>query len=288
VLRLWGEGWPVWLRAVLVLTVAASNPVRWGIGLGQFHLIPTTLMVLAALAVRGGRQTLAGGLVGIALAKPTMVLPFLGVLAVKGYWRALIVAMALQGALLVGASAWLGIDPAALIREWLATARGQLGAGSIDVPTLIREHWSEASALGTTLAVLLITFGLTFAHRQRPEAALVGFSSFMAAVFTYHRPYDLVLLVPAFASAIVSARMARDRWRIVGWLVVVVFALVLIAPRPPMGSGRLEDWYDETVLVLAYGLLAWNLIDLARFGRFDDPRADAQGQAASTASSTVG
>ncbi|MEO6809195.1 MAG: glycosyltransferase family 87 protein [Isosphaeraceae bacterium] len=270
VVRVWGEGWPPWLKAALVLTVAASNPVRWGIGLGQFHLIPTTLMVLATLAVRGRRQVLAGALVGIALAKPTMVLPFLGVWAVKGHWRALAVAIAVQGALFLGASAWLGMDPMNLVREWLATAKGELGAGSIDVPTLIRESWSEASALGTTLIVLLIAFALTFAYRRRPEPALVAFSLFNAAVFTYHRPYDLVLLVPPFASAIASARGSRGGQGVAGWLLAAVFALVLIVPRPPIGSGRFEAWYDGTIVVLAYVLLARNLLDLAR-SKGNDP-----------------
>lgn len=270
VVRVWGEGWPIWLKGALVLTVAASNPVRWGIGLGQFHLIPTALMVQATLAVRDRRHVLAGALVGIALAKPTMVLPFLGVWVVKGHWRALAVALAVQGALFLGTSAWLGMDPTTLVREWLATAKGELGAGSIDAPTLIRESWSEASALGTTLVVLLISFCLTFAYRRRPEPALVGFSLFMAAVFTYHRPYDLVLLVPAFASAVDSARGPQGRRGTAGWLSAAVFALVLIVPRPPMGSGRFEAWYDGSIVVLAYLLLARNVLDLAR-SKGNDP-----------------
>ena len=40
IVRLWGRSWPGWLVAAFCLTVAASKPVRGGIGLGQFHLIP--------------------------------------------------------------------------------------------------------------------------------------------------------------------------------------------------------------------------------------------------------
>src|SRR4051812_21682390 len=41
IVALWGRSWPAWLGVAFCLTVVASKPVRGGIALGQFHLIPT-------------------------------------------------------------------------------------------------------------------------------------------------------------------------------------------------------------------------------------------------------
>src|SRR4051812_30432456 len=101
IVALWGRSWPPWLRVAFCLTVVASKPVRGGIALGQFHLIPTAMMLVAVLALRARRPVVAGLLVAVALAKPTMVLPFLGFLAVRQHWRALGVALGVQAAALL-------------------------------------------------------------------------------------------------------------------------------------------------------------------------------------------
>src|SRR5262249_38113943 len=139
VVRLWGEAWPFWLRAAVCLTIVASKPVRGGIALGQFHLIPTALMLLAVLALRSRREVVAGLLVGIALAKPTMSLPFLRVLLARRHGRALATAFGFQAAALAGAAGWLAIGPGRLMREWIETAKGQLAEGLIDLPSLAQK-----------------------------------------------------------------------------------------------------------------------------------------------------
>jgi hypothetical protein len=264
--RLWGEAWPGWLKAAFVLAVVASKPVRGGIGLGQYHLVPTALMVLAVPALRGRRPIVAGLLVGVALAKPTMAVPFLFVLAVRAEWRALGAALAFQAAAWLGASAWLGIGPARLAGEWVDTARGQLAEGMIDLPSLAQKHWpgTPPPATPITLAVLALSFLLLLAYRRRSDLALVGVAAYAAAIATYHRPYDLVLLLPAMATTVDAAWQARGRRAPARWLAAGTFAALLIVPSNPSVTGRPEGGYDALFVVLAYAFLALAVYDLAR------------------------
>ena len=254
IVRLGAGGWPGWLRAAFCLAVAASKPARGGIGLGQFHLIPTALAVLAI----GTRSEVAAGLMmGIALVKPTIALPFLALLAARRRWRALAVALGLQAVLLAGDSAWLSIGPLRLIREWLALARLQVPAGSIDLPTLAHRAWPGVPALGAAIPLVVLTLACagTVAWRHRSDLALAGVSGAAAAIFTYHRFYDLVLLVPALAFLIDVAHRDRGPLAVAAGVGAAVFAAVLIVPEQPfewVGLGRV---YETAFVGLTYLLL---------------------------------
>ena len=86
-----------------------------------------------------------------------------------------------------------------------------------------------------SLVVLALSVAVTIALRRRSDLALVAFCTYMAAIFTYHRPYDLVLLIPAFAFAIDLARGARGPS---AWLAIAgcfrMFGLMLLAPSHPI------------------------------------------------------
>ena len=260
--RLTGDRWPTWLVVAFGLALAASKPVRGGIGLGQFHLIPTALVAWALLAARARREALAGLMLGLALAKPTMALPFLGLLATRGRWRAVAVALGLQAALLAGTSAWLGVGPGTLVREWIRLAGIQMGAGAIDLPTLFHRAWPEAGGAGSaiSLAILAATFAATVAMRRQSDLALAGVCGAAAAVFSYHRFYDLVLLAFPMAHLVDAARRQQGPW----WLVAGGFAALLIVPEQPfewVGLGRPYEW---AFLVLVYILLGLDLALVAR------------------------
>jgi Glycosyltransferase family 87 len=265
VVALWGQSWPLWLRAAVCLVVVACKPVRGGIALGQFHLIPTALMLLSVLALRARRQHIAGLLVGIALAKPTMVVPFLGFLVVRKQWRALAVALGVQAVFALGVSAWLGIGPARLIAEWLANARGQLAEGLIDLPSLVQQQWPAAplGAGSISMAILAAGLALMVVFRRGSDLTLVSLAAYVAAVFSYHRPYDLVLLIPALADLIAVAYRANGRSGLAWRSAAIVFALLLIAPSHPSIAGQLERWHDRAFIVLAYGYLGLIIASLA-------------------------
>jgi hypothetical protein len=260
-LQLWCQRWPAVVQAVAALTVLASKPVRLGIGLGQFHLIPLALTVLA---LRIEQPLVAGICLSIALAKPTMVVPLLVYFAIAGRWRTLIVAAACQVLALLGVSQWLGVAPRTLLAEWVGRARGQEGAGLIDVPSLLHSIISHASALAIPAAVVLVilTVALAFMFRRASQLAVFSFCAFMSAIFTYHRPYDLVLLIPAYLLAVESAISSAGRWTGVKTAVAVFFGLALVVPGDPFVKWGYEREYDAAFIVLAYGFLAATLIAL--------------------------
>jgi hypothetical protein len=254
--RIWGADWPGWLRAALMLTTVATKPVRGGIGLGQFHLLPLTLVLIGFLAWERRRPVVAGLLIGVALAKPTMVLPFLTVLVLRRAWLPLAVASIVQTVSWLAAALWLGIDPLGLAREWIAVAKTQETAGLMDLPSLIHRAWPEASSSASLLPVLILGVGSwgMGVLRRRSNQALLATASFLAAIFTYHRPYDLVLLIPPLAYLV--GVVGRPGWKSWGSVsLVMIWGLALMWPSHPSITGGFENLYESIFVPLAYSYL---------------------------------
>ena len=261
VVRTWGRAWPLPVRLAFVLIVAACKPTRAGMALGQFHLIPMAL-ILAAEAVAAKRAGLSGVFAGLSLAKPTMSVPYLFVMAARGRWRALGVAIGLQVALLAGVSGWLMIDPATLIREWVRNARSQLAYGTIDVPSLLGR--AVPSLAGSTpiatITILAASIALITFLRDRSALGLTSLATFAAAVMTYHRHYDLVLLLPTLAYLIDRGCGGR---RGAGWA-AALFGTLLVLPSDRKVVGETaETIYNFVFLISSYALLAMLVREVA-------------------------
>lgn len=246
----WGRSWPPWLRAAFGLVVAASKPARAGIALGQFHLIPTALVLGAEATLCAGRPVASGVLVGIALIKPTMAAPYVCLLAVRRQWKTIGVALGLQAILSALASAWLGIGPITLVQEWLGNAKSQLVMGTIDLPGLLSFFLEEKapSATASSLVTLVVAAFLLWRYRTRSSLGLVSLALFFAAVMTYHRHYDMVLLLPAlayFMDAAVTGR--RGAAPLAG-----AFTVILIAPSHPSIAFLSEQAHTILFVVGAY------------------------------------
>jgi len=204
--------------------------------LGQFHLIPLAMMVLAE--VFSSRVLIAGTLIGLALIKPTMVVPYVVLMAIRGQWRALFVAASVQ-AVLFGATSWqLGKDPLFLTREWVRNARAQSTQGTIDVPTLISQFRTDRVVDPSVISLLILSlFAVIFVVlRRKSGLGLFAIATFSAAVFTYHRHYDLVLLLPTLAYLIHSCT-GTGRTRSVYPAVLMTFMIIL-----PSSEKLLGDW----------------------------------------------
>lgn len=258
----WGADWPLSARWFLGLATLASKPVRLTLGLGQFSLIPLGLVVAGAWLAgsRGpGRRDragewLGGVLVGIALVKPTIALPFLAFFVVRGSWRVLVATVAVQGLALLRMVDQTGLGPGFLSREWWRVAREQTGAGLIDVPSVLARAWPPVVEHAGVIAVLVLaaSCGLVWAMRSRSDLPLLSLCGFTAAIFTYHRPYDLVLLLPAFTMAVDQAVRGHGGGR---WVVVGSFVVLLLSPSHP---SVLPEWlYHLVAIGLSYGLLVW-------------------------------
>lgn len=260
-LRGWATGWSPWQRLVFAAVALASKPVRLTLGMGQYSLLPLASMLGALALIERGRVVSAAVLMVLALAKPTMSLPFAGMLLL---WnpqarKACAGACVILGVLHLSLAGWLGRGSVSLLHDWLARARTQDAAGLVDIPSMLVRWTPElhVGALPVSLVVLALGWAAMVALRSRAEPReLAVLAFYVAAVFTYHRPYDLVLLIPGFATVIQRGR----RYRIWAWP-TVAYALLLLAPAergfvPP-------QLYETAVATLVYLFLAGQLVAMA-------------------------
>lgn len=254
VVMTWGREWPGWVRIAFVLTVAACKPTRAGIALGQFHLIPTALVVLAEAASR--RVAVCGVLTGLALVKPTMSAPYVLMLAARRRWGALGIAFSVQAVLLAITCGWLRVGPVTLIREWLGVARSQMAEGTLDVPSLLGRAlpgWPGVGPIASAV-VLAMTGFAAYTFRRKSSLGLLALATFSAAVVTYHRHYDLVLLLPTLAYLIREAVRGAD---LRGGAVAVAFGAILIVPSDRRLFGAAEDLYNVFFVIASYAVLSY-------------------------------
>ena len=262
ILRLWGRDWPFWLQVTFCLIVVASKPARLGIGLGQFHLIPLALMLGAVAWSRAGRPIRAGFLLGASLVKPTLSLPLLSFFLVRRRWKTLCAAIVFQGVALTITCLWLGAGPARLTKEWLDRAKSQEAAGAIDLPSLSRLAFPDAPISSTAIAIGSLLLGTVYVYlrREADDGVLVSFCCFLAAIFSYHRPYDLVLLLPPFALWVDRAHKAASGRTLVV-IAAIVFGALLVAPsNQGMVGPFLERVHDYGFIVLAHYFFWWEVV----------------------------
>ena len=293
--RLRAQGWRDPVGWCLLAWCLACRPVRAGLALGQFHLIPVALALATLPCLARGRTWWAGLLLGLALTKPTMVYPVVIVWLFTGHGRAVAVALGVQVMLALAASAWLGEPPLGLMHDWVSNARGQLEAGTIDFLTVTGMLGAGGGLrIVGTLAVLALSVVLLWLARRAPLGHQTALALGLAAVGTYHRHYDLGLLLPMVVvllgdrgSALVSSTNGRpsrswaERMATGEWLVAVVLALVLLVPTNPSWIRPFTPLIEGVVIASSY--LAIGFLAL-RCGRWIAPggSVDWQGDLAST------
>lgn len=252
--RLGARRWPWWWRLGFALAALASKPVRLSLGLGQFSLLPLAL-ALAAIELeraegdRRGKSWLAGLMLAIALVKPTVALPFLALFVVRGWTLAALAAIGFQAAALAGVAAWLQVSPSRLVAEWLARSRSQRAAGLIDVPSVAERFLPGASGYATPMALALLAAcgAVLWVGRRRSLLAQTAIAGWFAALFTYHRPYDLVLLLPGLAWLIERGMESSGRFGL-----ALGFAALLIVPSHP--AVIREPLYDAVFITACYAV----------------------------------
>ena len=245
------SSWPAGLKAAFTLGVLSEKSIRLGLGMGQLHLLPLVLTLAADRMDREGKPWTGGLLLGLALVKPTMALPFAVWFLVRRSYRMLLSAAAVQAGAIAAASVWLDASPIRLFKEWLDRAGGQVGSGAIDVPSLLIRTWPNApiSAGLVSLTILVLGGCVAWVLRRGSNAGLFAWNALVASVFAYHRPYDLVLLAPVCAFLVSKAQLASSS-ELARWL-ATAFMVMLAAPNQPLDGTPLASWYP---LVLISGV----------------------------------
>ena len=251
----YGKDWSPAAKVAIALIVLAMKPVRLGLGMGQYHVIPTALVLAANRWDRAGRPWAAGSALAAALIKPTMALPFAVWFAIRGSWKSFSIAAGVQVLLFAVTCARLGAGPVQLIREWLERTAEQTAAGTIDLPTLVRALYGDLFAAGAATAIAL-AFGaaISYALRNKSDRGLLAFNAFVAAIFAYHRPYDLTLLAICAMYVIGAAMVSKEGLRGPVGSFGLASAAMLVIPNDPLRLVGLEWYYDVFFAAMTYCL----------------------------------
>jgi hypothetical protein len=235
-------------RAFVALLLLSMYATAATVRTGQLtiELLPLILVGLLLLYRRRpglGRDFLSAALLLLALVKPTVSVPFLLLLLVirGGLRPALLIAFGYV-ALTLFAAAYQKAGLTTLSREWLT--RSSALAASAGTANL--HIWLAAIGLQTWIlpASLLALLGLGWwihRHRQVDLWLLIAVSAIVTRFWTYHRPYDdVLLLLPEVALFRLAKRGPSDGGvDVVAAALLALTALGMLAPlqlpRLPIG-----------------------------------------------------
>ncbi len=205
---------------------------------GQFTLI-VLWSVLVAERIGERRSWLTGILYSIALIKPSVALPFLLLPLRRGRWRSLIWTAAIQVALLASASLLLRASPAALLSKWLLVSRYFM-QGMYTAQEIIIDMHLIGTIWNIIIPLTIAAIGFFLSYRAEANRAL-AIISVIAALWTYHYPYDFLVLLCALAFLLTPAdRILKwDSWQ---WSGIFAFALLGVALTDVAVGGNTMTW----------------------------------------------
>src|SRR5262249_11460208 len=146
----------------------------------------------------------AGAWLAVALIKPSVALPFLILPLVRGRWQALAVAAGLHLAAACVQAVRFRFAPLGLLRQWARVAayctQGQFTLQ--EVMSALR--WADTPS-GLALVAAFLGFALAWcvANRAAGDAPLVDLLCVVSVLWTYHGPYDFVILLVPLARRLV-------------------------------------------------------------------------------------
>ncbi len=256
-------------RAWFRLFVLSNYATAIVIGNGQLalHIVPALLVGILLLRGDGvgpGRALAAGALLLLAMAKPSLSVPFFWVVLFACGARRVVAGCVV---------AYLGLTAAALavrpesadtaLGNWLSASSG------IDLGYANLHSWSrvmDVGELGLVLGVgLLGLAGLwTLARRRADLWILLGVAAIVARVWTYHQLYDdLLLLIPVVALLRIG-RLERARERnlhVVAGMLVLALWVGLMGPgtllRAPVPLGAAYRVAQTLVWAATLGFLVF-------------------------------
>jgi hypothetical protein len=224
-------GWshlPIELAPVFALTLLWS-PTRLAIVAGQFSLFVTACLLLALR--RPGRHQLVSGLwFALALIKPSMALPFLILPLVHGRWRTLAVAVGMHAVATGLAAARFGVAPWELLRQWTGVA-AYFAQGQFTLHEMVAAFRLSDTVTGYLIVTgfALFVAGWSFRNRRADDDVLFDWLCFVSFLWTYHGPYDLVILLVPIARWFTTGLNAQRSEAFNAWIAVGLFMLVGVA-----------------------------------------------------------
>ena len=251
-----------WLAVLLVRESGAQDrPERWFVALMPLSLIGTgvclgngqlTIHLLLALLTglvlmcrpggSWGRDAAAAGLMVIALAKPSIAAPFFWIaLFAPGRLRPAGLTLLFYGLLTVGAAHFQKPGLFELIGRWLKFAPMEVAEqGYADLHKWMTLLGLKAYALHASLAVLGAAGIWVYQHRRADLWLQLAVVAMVARLWTYHRQYDNMLLLPPM---LVFFRVAREDAEVERRTAAgLLLALLLVALMFP---ARMLEWWPQ-------------------------------------------
>ena len=248
--------------ALLVLSMASVSVT---IGNGQMGL--WVLVVLLATISRLGKKVRPGplslaALLALALIKPTASLPFLWLFVAAGEWRGLIGGLLLYSLLTLGAAAFQDESLPNLLSSWLEQSRlSYQEPGYANLNSLLSAPFLETWGFPLSLVIFLSAGAWVIVHRKADLWILAGLLGIVARLWTYHRIYDDLLLVPAVIALYRYPEGSGRKWR---QSLLILSLASLLAPGAlrllPFPWGRVYELWQVAVWL---GLLLF-LVSLTR------------------------
>jgi len=213
-----------WDRALILLSVAAFQPVLFALGYASASPLVLLLVVGTLLAMERGAPVAAGVFLGLTAIKPQLTLLVIPVMLAAGYWKTALTAVGVTALLAVASAAVIGTSGT---RDYLSF---------ITSPDVLNHQvpWSVKGLVGVglpsfiaTAVVLVVTVAAAIRFRPPPDLTLslgILASLFVAQHLNYG---DFVIwLLPIW----LAFRAGRPWWLrataaitwITAWFVVVV------------------------------------------------------------------
>jgi hypothetical protein len=218
-------------RRIGLTAAFAWAPCLASAALGQNAVLALFLALACADGLRRDDDLVAGLAAGLLLYKPTLAAPLLGLLLLRGRWRALVVAA-------VVAAGWFLAGVAATAGEWSWPAHWLDGLGgyysvdtsgnaakAVSLPGVLAGH-GLATPLALAVGVIIVVAALPRLFRVPPEEAAAGACLVGLAASPHSLNYEAALMLPAILWAISSCGLgepARTRLLVPAFLLAPVY-----------------------------------------------------------------
>jgi hypothetical protein len=197
-----------------------------------------------------------------------MALPFVLLPLIQGSWRVLVGTAAAHAVASTVVGMMVGSTPWLLTRQWFAVAQ-YFTQGPYSLQTVLNKFGAENT--GTGFAVFFVLGAGTVAwlvlHRRARKRHIVDFLCLISVLWTYHGPYDLVLLlVPllGLGRCLLNESVSLTGKPVTLVIVGLAFVVLSLATWSPTYVGdqlpcQAVRWLGRGVLVALLAITAWRV-----------------------------
>jgi hypothetical protein len=244
------------------------SPTQATVLTGQFSLL-VAVCVLLAVRWLDEHEVAAGAALGLALIKPSLALPFLILPLVRRRWLCLAVAAGSHIAGTCVQAVVFGSAPWELIRQWAAVA-AYFAQGQFTIQEVLGALHIVDTPAGTALVAWFVLFaaGWCWAHRAAPDDALVDLLCFVSVLWSYHGPYDFVILFVPLVRRMSAATLPGRK--LIPLLALATFVCLSLALSPAVYTDEahlVSRLLRHATRLLLVSWFAGLLLEVARAAR---------------------